>query len=256
MFSVAKKTALITGGGQGIGKAIAEALISQGANVILSGRKEQTLQKTVEEFRSSYSNKGGGKAEYVIFDVTSPDSIKSAVQDIEKLGLGLDILVNNAGINLRGPLEEMEEDIWQTVIETNLSGVFRVSKAMLPLLKKSACARIVNISSLMAEVSRPTIAAYCAAKGGVRQLTKAMANEWATYSIQVNAIAPGYIATEMNIPLMKDEAFNSYLMQRIPQKRWGAPKDIGACAVFLSSPAADYITGQTIPVDGGFLINM
>lgn len=252
MFSVLNKTALITGGGQGIGRAIAEALASQGANVIISGRTQDTLEATVKELRLKYQV----RIEFIVFDVMDNNSITKAVRDIEFFRLGLDILVNNAGVNLRGPLEEMEDDIWQTVIDTNLTGVFKVSKAVLPLLKKSDSPRIINISSLMAEVSRPTIAPYCAAKGGVRQLTKAMANEWSIYGIQVNAIAPGFISTEMNIPLMENKELNAYLMQRIPQKRWGKPEDVGACAVFLSSSAANYISGQTIVVDGGLLINV
>ncbi len=251
MFSVANKTALITGGGQGIGRAIAEALASQGANVIISGRTEATLVEAVQEL----GGMGSGRAEYVVFDVMHSPSIERARKAIEEMGMGLDILVNNAGVNLRAPLEEMEDEMWDQVIQTNLTGVLKVSRAMLPFLKQSGNGKIINISSLMAELSRPTIGPYCAAKGGVRQLTKAMANEWSVYNIQANAIAPGYIATKLNTKLLQDKALNDYLMQRIPAKRWGEPKDIGACAVFLASPAANYITGQTIIIDGGLMIN-
>ncbi len=252
MFSVQDKTALVTGGGQGIGRAIAEALASQGANIIISGRTEPVLQEAVREMRSM----GKGRIEYVVFDVRDSSSIARGKNAIEDFGMGLHILVNNAGVNLRAPLEEMEEEMWDTVIQTNLTGVFKVSKAMLPLLKQNKGAKIINISSLMAEVSRRTIAPYCAAKGGIRQLTKAMANEWSVYDIQVNAIAPGYIATKLNTALMQDKELGDYLGKRIPANRWGDPKDVGACAVFLSSPGADYITGQTIVVDGGLLINV
>ncbi len=251
MFSLKGKTALVTGGGRGIGKAIAEALVTQGARVYISGRTLQTLEQTAKNLDPD--NKGCVIP--LAFDVTDKAGIHKAMGTITANGFGLDILVNNAGINLRGPLESISEELWDEVINTNLKSLFLISQAAFPLLKQKG-GKIINIASLMSEIGRPTIAPYGAAKGGVRQLTKAMAVEWAEHNIQANAIAPGYIATDMNVPLMNNEDFNTYLMRRIPAKRWGDTKDIGAMAAFLASDTTSYITGQIFFVDGGLMASL
>lgn len=249
MFSLQGKSALITGGGRGIGFAIAEAMARQGASAIyLSGRNAAPLAEACADLTSRF----GVKAHPLIFDVADKQAVRTAVDEVKARGGALDILVNNAGVNLRGPLETLDEETWDTVIATNLKGTFLVSQAAFPLLAAKG-GKIVNVSSLMAEMARPNLAPYASSKGGVRQLTKVMAAEWAQHKIQVNAIAPGFIATELNAPLMNDKEFNERLMLRMPEKAWGKPSAIGACAVFLASSGADYITGQTIVVDGGFL---
>lgn len=249
MFSLQGKSALITGGRQGIGFAIAEAMAAQGASVIhLSGRSAAPLEAACADLARRF----GIEAHPLVFDVADKRAVRAALDEVAAKGRGLDILVNNAGVNLRGPLESLEEELWDTVIATNLKGTFLVSQAAFPLLSAKG-GKIVNISSLMAEMARPNLAPYASSKGGVRQLTKVMAAEWASHKIQVNAIAPGFIATELNTALMNDNDFNERLMLRMPEKAWGKPSSIGACAVFLASPGADYITGQTIVVDGGFL---
>ena len=250
MFSLKGKTALITGGGRGIGYAIAQTFASQGASLYISGRNRETL----DEAAARITKEHGVSVTPLCFDVMDKDAVRQAVATVGATGSGPDILVNNAGVNLRGPIETMPEETWDTVIDTNLKGMFLMSQAVFPAMKEKG-GKIINISSLMAEIARPGISPYCAAKGGVRQLTKAMAVEWAPHNIQVNAIAPGFIATEMNTALMNDPAFNDQMMRRLPAKRWGKPEDLGACAVFLASSAADYVSGQTITVDGGFLVS-
>ena len=249
MFSLQGKTALITGGARGIGFAIAEAMAAQGVSgLYLSGRNAAPLEKACADLAGRF----GIQASPLVFDVADKAAVRAGLAEVAARGKGLDILVNNAGVNVRGPLESLEEEIWDQVINTNLKGTFLVSQAAFPLLSAKG-GKIVNISSLMAEMARPNLAPYASSKGGIRQLTKVMAAEWAPRKIQVNAIAPGFIATELNAALMNDKEFNERLMLRMPEKAWGTPSSIGACAVFLASPGADYITGQTIVVDGGFL---
>ncbi|MDR1826760.1 MAG: SDR family oxidoreductase, partial [Methylobacteriaceae bacterium] len=242
----------VTGGSRGIGKAIARALYNEGAVVYIVSRKLEDLQKTAAELDT---RKDGG-VRPISFDVSDSASVKEAFKKIEANGVALNIVVNCAGVNLRGPAEEMPEDTWDKVMGINLKSVFLVSQAAFPMLKKNGGGKIVNICSLMSEIARPNISPYVASKGGVKQLTKAQAVEWAPHNIQANGIIPGYIATEMNIPLMEDKKFNEFIINRTPARRWGNPEDIAAAALFLASPGADFITGQTIAVDGGILASL
>ncbi len=242
------KTALVTGGSRGIGRAVAQALYDQGARVYISSRSKADLEKAAAEMAT---RKDGGIMP-LPFDVADFPAARAAVQSIADSGTVLDILVNCAGVNLRGPLETMPEETWDTVMNINLKSMFVITQAAFPMLKKSR-GKIINVASLMAELARPTVAPYVASKGGVRQLTKAMAVEWAQYGIQANGITPGYIATEMNAPLIADKAFNEFVVNRTPARRWGKPEEIAGLAVFLASPASDFITGQIIAVDGGIL---
>ena len=244
------KTALVTGGSRGIGLAIAQALYDQGARVYISSRNKGDLAKAA----AGIDTKGSGLALPLPFDVADSSACRQAVQKIAEAGHGLNILVNCAGVNLRGPMESLPEETWDTVLTINLKSMFILSQAVFPMLKGAG--KIINIASLMSELARPNISPYVAAKGGVRQLTKAMAVEWAQHNIQVNAIAPGYIATELNTPLMQDKVFNEFIINRTPVRRWGKPEDIAATAVFLASPGADFITGQIIAVDGGILASL
>lgn len=251
MFSLCGKTAFITGSGRGIGAAIARALASQGADIWLSDVNEELLNATVDAMRREFPKR---KVEGVLCDVTSPKEIDAAICRIKENG-SLEILVNNAGINLRAPVENITDELWQKMIDTNVTGVFRVSRAALPLLKARG-GKVINLCSLMSEIARPTVAPYASAKGAVRQLTRALATEWAQYGIQVNGIAPGFIATEMNTPLMEDADLNGYIMRHTPAKRWGTVEEVGSVAAFLASPAADFVTGQIIFVDGGFMVSL
>ncbi|SBV99975.1 Gluconate 5-dehydrogenase [uncultured Alphaproteobacteria bacterium] len=242
------KTALVTGGGRGIGRAIAQALVEAGATVYIAARSADQLAAAAE----ALDPRGEGRVRPVTIDVSDAASVKAGVRQVADDGARVDILVNSAGVNLRGPIETLPEDTWDRVIDTNLKGVFLMGQAVFPMMKASG-GKVVNIASLMAEIARPTISPYAASKGGVRQLTKAMAVEWAPYDIQVNGITPGFIATEMNLPLMQDKAFNDFIVNRTPAKRWGKPEDIAAAALFLVSPGANFVTGQILAVDGGLL---
>jgi gluconate 5-dehydrogenase len=242
------KTALVTGGGRGIGRAIAQALVEAGATVYIAARSADQLAAAAE----ALDPRGEGRVRPVTIDVSDAASVKAGVRQVADDGARVDILVNSAGVNLRGPIETLPEETWDRVIDTNLKGVFLMGQAVFPMMKASG-GKVVNIASLMAEIARPTISPYAASKGGVRQLTKAMAVEWAPYDIQVNGITPGFIATEMNLPLMQDKAFNDFIVNRTPAKRWGKPEDIAAAALFLVSPGANFVTGQILAVDGGLL---
>lgn len=242
------KTALVTGGGRGIGRAIAQALVAEGATVYIAARTTAQLAEATE----ALDPKGEGRVRPVVIDVSDAISVKAGVRSVADAGGQVDILVNSAGVNLRGPIETLPEETWDRVIDTNLKGVFLMGQAVFPMMKERG-GKVINIASLMAEIARPTISPYAASKGGVRQLTKAMAVEWAPYDIQVNGITPGFIATEMNLPLMQDKTFNDFIVNRTPAKRWGKPEDIAQAAVFLASPGADFITGQILAVDGGLL---
>lgn len=250
MFSLKGRSAFITGSGRGIGAAIARAFLKQGASVTLSDVNQQQLDEAVNRLRGEFPE---SHVEGIKCDVTCQADIDAAMCKMEKSGL--EILVNNAGINLRAPVAELGDEVWQRMLDTNLTSVFRVSRAALPLLRKNG-GKVINLCSLMSEIARPTVSPYAATKGAVRQFTRALATEWAPYDIQVNGIAPGFIATEMNIPLMEDKELNSYIMRHTPAKRWGNTEEVASVAAFLASPASDFVTGQIIFVDGGFMASL
>ena len=251
MFSLKGKTAFITGSGRGIGEAIARAFAAQGADIWLSDVNQELLDATTESMRRDFPDRA---INGLLCDVTKPESIAAAMAAIAEKG-SLQILVNNAGINLRAPVEEITDELWQRMLDTNLTGVFRVSRAAFPLLRVAG-GKVINLCSLMSEIARPTVAPYASTKGAVRQFTRALATEWAPYNIQVNGIAPGFIATEMNTPLMQDAELNGYIMRHTPAKRWGKVEEVATVAAFLASPAADFVTGQVIFVDGGFMASL
>lgn len=243
LFSLFGKTALVTGATRGIGQAIAVCLANAGAEVICAGRT--SADETLELIA-----KGGGKGRALELDVSDP---MAAAKIVENLG-PLDILVNNAGINRRADAIDFTEKDWDDVIEVNLKAVFFLCQAF----ARSAFARgaggsIINIASLMSFQGGVRIASYTSSKSGVAGMTKLMANEWAAKGLNVNAIAPGYIATDINTSLHQDPTNNKVILDRIPAGRWGEPNDIGGTAVFLASDAAKYVNGAIINVDGGWL---
>jgi gluconate 5-dehydrogenase len=250
-FDLTGRVALVTGAYRGLGFAIARGMAQAGATVILNGRQPDALAKSVQTLRDE-----GLRAEFAAFDVVQQEAIRAAVDTIVGKHGAIDILVNNAGIQRRGPFVEFRRKDWDDIIATNLTAPFPVSQAVLPPMIARKRGKIIHIASLMSELARPTIVPYTAAKGGVRQLTRGMAVELAPHGIQVNAIAPGYFATEMNRALIDNEDFNAWVCKRTPAGRWGQPVELAGLAVFLASSAADYMTGQIVIMDGGMSVSL
>jgi gluconate 5-dehydrogenase len=242
-FSLAGRRALVTGSSQGIGLALATALAGAGAQVILNGRDAAKLAAAAAGLRSA----GHASIEAISFDVTDEAAVQSSAS---ALG-AVDILVNNTGIHRRGPLETMPLADWNAVLQTNLTSAFLVTRAAAPGMIARGRGKIINICSLMSDLARPTTGNYAAAKGGLKMLTRAMCAEWAKHNIQVNGIAPGYILTELTAPLAADPKFDAWIKGRTPAGRWGGVADLTGACVFLASPAADFINGQILTVDGG-----
>jgi gluconate 5-dehydrogenase len=250
-FDLSGKIALVTGAYRGLGFAIAKGLAQAGATVVLNGRKADALASAAKMLAAA-----GLEASTSVFDVTNRTAVRAAVAEVEAAHGRLDILVNNAGIQRRGPLVDFTQQDWDDIIATNLTAPFLVSQAVLPGMIARKAGKIIHIASLMSELGRPTVVPYTAAKGGVRQLTRGMAVELAPHNIQVNAIAPGYFATEMNRALIDNAEFNAWVVKRTPAGRWGQPDEIAGLAVFLASPAANYMTGQMLVIDGGMSVSL
>lgn len=247
-FSLKGKNALVTGSSRGLGAAIAVALAQTGANVGCHGRSAGGVA-TAEEIR-----KLGVKSFYVAGDMSDPKLYSVLIgRTVEEFG-SIDILVNNAGTIRRAPAAEYSESDWNELIAVNLTSVFRLSQlAAQDMLKRGAKGKILNIASLLSFQGGILVPAYAAAKGGVARLTKALANEWAGKGINVNAIAPGYMATDNTTALRQDPQRSRQILERIPAGRWGEPGDIAGAAVFLCSSASDYIHGHVLVVDGGWM---
>ncbi len=245
-FSLAGKAALVTGANTGIGQAIAVALAEAGADVAVAGRSEPA--ETLAAIAAT-----GRNAVNIRADLSSIAPVDRVVAEA-LAGLGrIDILVNNAGIIRRGDLLEFTEGDWDAVIDTNLKTLFFLSQAAARTMAQRGSGKIINIASLLSFQGGVRVPSYAAAKSGVAGVTKAMANELAPRGVQVNAIAPGYIATNNTAALQADETRNRQILERIPTGRWGDPADIAGAAVFLASGAADYVTGHVLAVDGGWL---
>jgi gluconate 5-dehydrogenase len=248
LFDLNGRTALVTGSSQGLGFAIARGLAQAGAAVVLNGRDEKKLEAAAETLRAEEARVAVAR-----FDVTDGASCTRSVERVESEFAPIDILVNNAGIQRRSPLAEMTEEQWRAVIDTNLTSAFLVARAVAPRMIARGRGKIINICSVMMEVSRPTIGNYAAAKGGLKMLTRAMAVEWAKHGIQSNGIAPGYFVTELNQPLVENPEFNSWICRRTPAGRWGQPHELAGAAIFLASAASDFVNGQILTIDGGLL---
>ena len=248
LFDLTGRTALITGSSQGLGFALARGLAQAGATIALNGRDENKLAAAAETLRAE-----GARVTTAAFDVTDGAASAAAVAKLEADFAPVDILINNAGIQRRAPLAEMTEEQWRAVIDTNLTSAFLVARAVAPRMIARGAGKIINICSVMSEVSRPTIGNYAAAKGGLKMLTRAMAVEWAKHGIQSNAIAPGYFVTELNKVLVENVEFNKWICGRTPAGRWGQPHELAGAAVFLAARASDFVNGQILTVDGGLL---
>jgi gluconate 5-dehydrogenase len=248
LFDLTGRTALITGSSQGLGLAMARGLAQAGAALVLNGRDELKLAAAAERLRAE-----GARVTTAAFDVTDGAAVARAVEKIEAQFAPIDILINNAGIHRRAPLAEMTEAQWREVLDTNLTSAFLVARAVAPRMIARRTGKIINICSVMSDVTRPTIGNYAAAKGGLKMLTRAMAVEWAKHGVQTNAIAPGYFATELSRPLMENAEFDRWIRGRTPAGRWGQPEELVGAAVFLASRASAFVNGQILAVDGGLL---
>jgi gluconate 5-dehydrogenase len=249
LFDLTGKVALVTGAYRGLGFAIAQGLARAGASVVLNGRNPQALSLARQTLHAQ-----GLSAEAAAFDVSDRAAAGEAVAAIERTHGHLDILFNNAGIQRRHPFAEFPQHDWDALIATNLTAPFILSQVAVAGMIQRKRGKIIHIASLLSELARPSVVPYAAAKGGVRQLTRGMAVELAPHNIQVNAIAPGYFATEMNRALIDDAEFNAWVCKRTPAGRWGQPDELAGLAVFLASSASDYISGQMIVIDGGMSV--
>jgi 2-deoxy-D-gluconate 3-dehydrogenase len=246
-FKLHDRVALVTGASTGLGAAIAIGLAEAGAQVTCHGNT-RSPQSTCDRIQ-----RAGGMAHAITGDLGKPETARSLIeQTLERFGR-IDILINNAGTIRRAPAVEYSDDDWAAVIEVNLSSVFRLSKLAGKEMIANGRGKIVNIASLLSFQGGITVPAYAASKGGVAQLTKALANEWAKHGINVNAIAPGYMRTANTAALQADETRNRQILERIPAGRWGEPEDLAGAAVFLSSSASDYVNGHVLVVDGGWM---
>ena len=248
LFSLKGKTAIVTGGNRGLGSGIAEGLAIAGAKVAIMASSESVFS-AAEAFRAS-----GFDVVAVQCDLSDEQSLAAAFdQAVQALGGKLDIIVNNAGIQRRNKSEEFSMADWDDVLNVNLRAVFALCQLAGRHMLQNGGGKIINLASLLSFFGGITVPAYAAAKGGVAQLTKALSNEWASKGINVNAIAPGYMLTEMNTKIIEDDKRYAEILARIPAGRWGKPEDVRGLAVFLASDASDYINGAVIPIDGGYL---
>jgi NAD(P)-dependent dehydrogenase (short-subunit alcohol dehydrogenase family) len=246
LFDLTGKVAMVTGTSRGLGQYFGRALARAGADLVITSRSRDSLEPFRKEIEDT-----GRRAFPVELDVRDYDSIQRAVEQGHGEYGRIDILVNNAGCNVRRPAVEVTWDEWNTVLETNLRGTFFVAQAVARTMIPRRCGRIINIGSVTCVFGYAGMAPYCASRGGVKQLTMSLADDWGPHGITVNCLAPGWFTTAQNAVMYEDEDWVEYLCDRIPLKRPGEPHDLDGTVVFLASDASAYITGQTILVDGG-----
>ena len=248
-FSLEGKIALVTGGSYGIGFSIASALAQAGATIVFNDIKQELIDAGLAAYKAR-----GIAAHGYLCDVTDEIDVNELIVLIEKEVGVVDILVNNAGIIKRIPMVDMTAADFRKVIDVDLNAPFIMAKAVIPGMINKGGGKIINICSMMSELGRETVSAYAAAKGGLKMLTRNIASEYGQYNIQCNGLGPGYIATQQTAPLRTEgHPFNSFIISKTPAARWGNPEDLAGPAVFLASPASDFVNGHILYVDGGIL---
>src|SRR5664280_1109429 len=250
IFDLQKRVAFITGGNGGIGLGIAKGFASAGASVVIAGRNKAKAQSALSELHSL-----GAQAEFVELDLLKEASCHKAIQHaVERYGR-LDILVNNAGTSIRKQPEDLTAQDWHLVMNTNLTSAFLCSQAAYPHMVSIGGGKIINIGSMMSIFGMPYATPYAASKGGIVQMTRAMATAWAKDNIQINTVLPGWVDTDLTRSARQEvPGLHEKVLARTPAQRWGAPDDFAGIAVFLAAPASNFITGVAIPVDGGYSI--
>jgi NAD(P)-dependent dehydrogenase (short-subunit alcohol dehydrogenase family) len=249
LFDLSGKVAMVTGGSRGLGEVAVMALAKAGADVAVCGRKVQDLER-VSGAVKALGRRSGAFALEVTSKAAVQEGVKRILQELGKV----DILVNNAGVNYRVPVLEYPEEEWDLVINTNLKGYFLVAQAVVPQMIERGYGKVINMSSILGAVALPNQLAYASSKGGVDQMTKVMAIEWAKKGVRVNAIGPTYFETELVAQLRNDPERFNFINERTPMGRWGYPHELEGIVIFLAAPASDFITGQTIYIDGGWTI--
>jgi gluconate 5-dehydrogenase len=252
MFDVAGKTALVTGSSKGIGFALARGLLSAGVTVVLNARDVQRLESARREL-APVADSTGAVVHTVAFDVTDPAAVADGIAETERVAGPLDILINNTGVQHRAPFIDFSDDDWRRLVDTNLGSAFFVGREVARRMIPRGAGNIVNVCSVQSEVTRPGITAYAATKGGLKMLTKGMSADLAGYGINVNAIGPGYFATELTSALVQDPTFSAWVTGRTPAGRWGEVDDLVGALLFLVSPASAFVHAHVLYVDGGML---
>lgn len=246
LFDLSGKVAVVTGASRGLGQYFGRALARAGADLVITSRRLEALRKFQQEIEAL-----GRRALPLQLDVGDYESIQQMVEAAYAHYGKIDILVNNAGCNVRKPALDITWDEWNTVLDTNLRGTFFVAQAVAKRMVPRKHGRIINIGSVTAVFGYAGLAPYCASRGGVKQLTMSLADDWGSHGITVNCLAPGWFKTEQTAVLYENEAWLDYITDRIPLKRPGQPSDLDGAIVFLASDASEYMTGQTLLVDGG-----
>jgi NAD(P)-dependent dehydrogenase (short-subunit alcohol dehydrogenase family) len=246
LFDLSERVAIVTGTSRGLGQYMARALAKAGADLVLTSRTRDSLRAFETEIKGL-----GRRAVSVELDVRNPESIKRMAAEAEAAFGHLDILVNNAGCNVRKPALDVTWDDWNLILDTNLRGSFFVAQAVARRMIAHGYGRIINIGSVTSVAGYAGLGPYGASRGGIRQLTMSLADDWGKHGVTVNCLAPGWFRTEQNKVLYEDKEWVEYLCDRIPVKRPGRPEDLDAAVVFLASEASRYVTGQTLLVDGG-----
>jgi gluconate 5-dehydrogenase len=251
LFSLEGSRALVTGSSQGIGFAVARGLAEHGAAIVLNGRDARKLEAAAAELSAA-----GHRVSTAVFDVTSPEAVRTGVERVEGAEGPIDILVSNAGMQFRAPLEDFPIDRWEQLLATNISSVFYVGQAVARHMIPRGRGKIINVASVQSELARPGIAPYTATKGAVKNLTRGMCADWAKHGLQINALAPGYFKTPLNQALVDSPEFSGWLEKRTPAARWGNVEELVGAAVFLASAASSFVNGHTLYVDGGITTSL